>query len=402
MRNNLMRILSVILSLSIIFGTFAIQGSAATASELQQSINSLEAKSKELEKEIQALKGKIQDQQKLKSAIEEKIRVVQEQINLCNSEIYKINNKIAENNAEIKRLEKEIEADKYSFQKRLRAIYMSNSGSSIQILMGADNFSEYLQLTQLVSSVAARDKKLIEGLIADMKTIEEKQAENEKLLNDQLEIKNIVSQKQKELQAENASIQSVINSISSDQSELQSQNADIEKQIKEYKKTLDSMTSTNGTSFVYDGGDFLWPVPGHYTISAGFQSNDSVHRGHHNGIDIAGGGISGKPIIAISDGIVTKSNNSCPHNYKKYGSCGCGGGYGNYVTINHGTKDGKTYVVTYGHMSSTAVGTGTTVKKGQVIGYVGTTGWSTGYHLHFGISVNGVWRNPMNYYTKVK
>ena len=179
-------------------------------------------------------------------------------------------------------------------------------------------------------------------------------------------------------------------------------NASLEKQIKDYQKMLNSMASVGNTSFVYDGGDFLWPVPGYYMITAGFQSNDPIHKGSHNGIDIAGSGIAGKPIIAISDGIVTKANNSCTHNYKKYSSCGCAYGYGNYVTINHGTKDGKTYSVTYGHMTSTAVGVGATVKKGQTIGYVGTTGFSTGYHLHFAIAVNGVWRNPMNFYSKVK
>ncbi len=402
MRKISLRLLSVILALTVIFGTFYIQSSALTASQIRDNINDLEAQSKELEKEIKRLQGKINEQQKLKSTIEQKIAVVQQQINLCNNQINKINSSISANNAEIKKVNTEIEADKLSFKKRLRAIYMSNTGSNIQILLGADDFSEFLQLSQLTASVSARDKLLIEKLVESIKVLEEKQKENEKLLNEQVEIKKIVSQKQKELQSENNAIQSVINDIDSDQSKLENTNNNIEKQIKDYRNTLNSMTSTNGTSFVYDGGDFLWPVPGHYNISAGFQSNDAVHKGHHNGIDIAGGGISGKPIIAISDGIVTKSNNSCSHNYKKYGSCGCGGGYGNYVTINHGTKDGKTYVVTYGHMSSTAVGSGATVKKGQVIGYVGTTGWSTGYHLHFGISVNGVWRNPMNYYSKVR
>ncbi len=402
MRKNSLRILSVVLALTVLFTTIIIQSSALSASQIRNNISDLEARSKELEKDIKKLQGEINAQQELKRAIEKKIAVVQEQINICNNEIYKINSTIAANNAEIKKMNGEIEADKMAFKKRLRAIYMSNTGSKVQILLGADDFSEFLQLSQLTASVSARDKLLIEKLVENIKVLQAKQKENEKLLQEQVEIKNIVSQKQRELQSENNAIQSVINDIDSDQSKLESANKDIEKQIKDYQRTLNSMTTTNGTSFVYDGGDFLWPVPGHYNISAGFQSNDSVHRGHHNGIDIAGGGISGKPIIAISDGIVTKSNNSCSHNYKKNGSCGCGGGYGNYVTINHGTKDGKTYVVTYGHMSSTAVSKGATVKKGQVIGYVGTTGWSTGYHLHFGISVNGVWRNPMNYYSKAR
>ena len=400
MRKFTLRVVSVVMSVVVLSIAFTINGSALTASQIRDNISDLESQSKRLEKEIKQLQGKINAQEELKSALEQKIAVVQKQINICNAEMNKINGAISKNNAEIKKNNQQIEADKLEYKKRLRAIYMSNTGSNLQILLGADDFSEFLQLAQLTKSVSSRDKKLIEELVENIKRLEEKQKENEKLLQEQVEIKKIVSEKQQQLMSENNAIQSVINGIDADQSKLESANKNIENQIKAYRNTLNSMTSTNGTSFVYDGGDFLWPVPGYYNISAGFQSNDAVHRGHHNGIDIAGGGISGKPIIAISDGVVTRSNNSCPHNYKKNGSCGCGGGYGNYVTINHGTKDGKTYVVTYGHMSSTAVGSGATVKKGQVIGYVGTTGWSTGYHLHFGISVNGVWRNPMNYYSR--
>lgn len=399
MQKHFIRIVSFVMSVVLFATAFTVNGSALSASQIRDNISDLESQSKKLENEIKQLQGKINAQEELKSALEQKIAVVQKQINICNSVINKINSAISKNNAEIKKNNEQIEADKLEYKKRLRAIYMSNSGSNLQILLGAKDFADFLQLAQLTKSVSSRDKRLIEELVENIKRLEEKQKENEKLLNEQVEIKKIVTQKQQELQSENNAIQSVINDIDSDQSKLESTNANIEKQIKDYERTLNSMTSTGGTSFEYDGGDFLWPVPGYYYISAGFQSNDAVHKGHHNGIDIAGGGISGKPIIAISDGVVTKSNNSCTHNYKKNGSCGCGGGYGNYVTINHGTKDGNTYVVTYGHMSSTAVRTGATVKKGQVIGYVGTTGWSTGYHLHFGISVNGVWRNPMNYYS---
>lgn len=401
MRKPVFKLLSVILCAAIFIGMFSIMGSAATKSELQNSINALEKQSSALEKEIKELQGQINAQNKLKSAIEQKISVVQQQINLCNSEISKINSSISANNAEIEKKNKEIEADKLQFKKRLRAIYMSNTGSEVQILLGADDFSDFLQLSQLTASVSARDKLLMEKLTEAIDELNKKQEENNKLLMEQVEIKKVVDAKQKELQAENSKIQSVINEIDSDQSSLESQNAALEKQIKEYQKTLDSMVSAGGTSFVYDGGQFLWPVPGYYRISAGYHSNDSVHKGRHFGIDIAGSGISGKPIIAIADGIVTTSSNSCSHNYGKNRSCGCGGGYGNYVSINHGTFEGNTYVVTYGHMSSAAVGAGQTVKKGQVIGYVGSTGWSTGYHLHFGIAVNGSWRNPMNYYSKV-
>lgn len=401
MHKNLKRILAVILSVTAVATSMTVMNvsAALSKSELQSNINELEAKSKKLESEISGLQGQINAQEKLKSAIEQKIAVVQQQINLCNSEISKINSTIAANNAEIEKKNQEIEADKLSFKKRLRAIYMSNYDSNVKVLLGAENFSDFLQLSQLTASVSARDKLLIEQLVDAIKVLEKKQEENNKLLEEQVEIKKVIAEKQAELEKESNEIQSVINRIDADQSKLESDNAAIEKQIKDYQSALASQASAGNTSFVYDGGSFLWPVPSSQRITAGYQSNDSVHKGRHNGIDI--GASNGAPIIAVSDGVVVKSNNFCTHNYGKSGSCGCGGGYGNYVTINHGTKDGKTYVVTYGHMSSTAVSTGATIKKGQVIGYVGSTGWSTGFHLHFGMAVNGAWVNPMNYYRKV-
>ena len=401
MHKNLKRILAVILSVTAVATSMTVMNvsAALSKSELQSNINELEAKSKKLESEISGLQGQINAQEKLKSAIEQKIAVVQQQINLCNSEISKINSTIAANNAEIEKKNQEIEADKLSFKKRLRAIYMSNYDSNVKVLLGAENFSDFLQLSQLTASVSARDKLLIEQLVDAIKVLEKKQEENNKLLEEQVEIKKVIAQKQAELEKESNEIQSVINRIDADQSKLESDNAAIEKQIKDYQSALASQASAGNTSFVYDGGSFLWPVPSSQRITAGYQSNDSVHKGRHNGIDI--GASNGAPIIAISDGVVVKSNNSCTHNYGKSGSCGCGGGYGNYVTINHGTKDGKTYVVTYGHMSSTAVSTDATIKKVQVIGYVGSTGWSTGFHLHFGMAVNGAWVNPMNFYRKV-
>lgn len=387
MKKSIFRIFALMLCVVMSLTALSVNTSAATASQLRQNISNLEAKSKKLEKEIKNLQGQINSQNAVKAKLQEKINVIQQQINACNSEISKLNSEIDANN-------KEIAADRLAYKKRLRAIHTSNSKGGIQVLLGAKTFSEFLQLSQYTSAVSKRDQKLITRL-------EEKIKANQKLLDEQVEIRKTITAKQQELQSENNRIQSIINEIDKDQTKLEQDNKAVEKQIKAYNNTLNAMLSTGGTSFVYDGGAFIWPVPGHYNISAGWQSNDSVHKGRHYGIDIAGGGIAGKPIVAIADGVVTKSNNSCTHNYKKYGSCGCGGGYGNYVTVNHGTNGGNTYVATYGHMVRTAVSTGAVVKKGQTIGYVGTTGWSTGYHLHFGLSVNGSWRNPMNYFKRV-
>lgn len=140
---------------------------------------------------------------------------------------------------------------------------------------------------------------------------------------------------------------------------------------------------------------FAWPVPGFegmLSSSYGYRDFDSSN---HKGIDISGGGIAGAAIVAADSGVVVSTCNSCTHNYSKYSSCGCGGGYGNYVTIAH--NDG-TYSTLYGHCSSVIVTPGQSVTKGQTIAYVGTTGYSTGNHLHFEVHKNGVITDPMSYY----
>ena len=102
----------------------------------------------------------------------------------------------------------------------------------------------------------------------------------------------------------------------------------------------------------------------------------------------------GTTIVAAESGTVIASNNSCPHNWGKNGSCGCGGGYGNYVFIDHG--NGKLTI--YGHLTNAIVSTGQTVSKGQTIGYAGSTGNSTGPHLHFECQYYGVKYDPMSEY----
>ncbi len=403
MHKKILKSVSLVMAVVLVFtATFIIDAGAASKSELQNEISKLEQESKKLEAEIKKYQGKINEQQSLKNAIERKMANVQSQIDVCNRQIDSINEKIAENKAEIKENNKQIEADKLAFKKRLRAIYMSNPGSNVQILLGADDFSDFLQLSQLTASVSARDKKMIKELVAEIKKLEEKQEANKKLLEEQVDIKKTIDAKKAELAKEEGAIQSVINSIRKDQNEVKNENAEVEKELKQMQSELNAILNASGNgagNLVYDGGSFLWPTP---TVSR-ISSYYGWRWGRmHNGIDIANGNCWGDKIIAIADGVVTTYSNSCTHNYAKkpVRNC-CGSGYGNYVTINHGTRNGKTYVAYYAHMSKITVKLGQKVKKGQTIGYIGSTGRSTGAHLHFGIAVNGAWANPMSYYKKV-
>ena len=402
MLKKYIKIVSVLLIVSLFVTTFAsVDITAATQSEIQKEINELEKQSQKLEAEIKQLQGEINEQKKLKTTIENKMAVVQSQINACNKQINQINSQISANKAEIEKNNQQIEKDKLNFKKRLRAIYMSNTGSSVQILLGAEDFSQFLQLSQLTASVSAHDKKMIEELVQKIKQLQEKQKENEKLLEEQVAIKATIAEKQAELSREEKQIQSVINSIAADQKEVKDENAIVEKELKQMQNALNEILNAAGNAsgkVVYNGDDFIWPTP---TISRISSYYGPRWGRSHNGIDISNGTYGAK-VVAIADGVVTTYSNSCSHNYGKspLRTC-CGNGYGNYITINHGTKDGKTYVAYYAHLGSIVVSNGQSVKKGDIVGYVGSTGRSTGAHLHFGISVNGGWANPMSFYKKV-
>ncbi|MBR3909156.1 MAG: peptidoglycan DD-metalloendopeptidase family protein [Clostridia bacterium] len=403
MHKKILKSVSVLMAV-VLFLTafFVIDTGAASKSELQNEISKLEAESEKLEAEIKKYQGKINQQQSLKNAIERKMANVQSQIDVCNRQINSINEKIAANKAEIKENNKQIEADKLAFKKRLRAIYMSSPGSNIQILLGAEDFADFLVLSQLTASVSARDKKMIKELVKEIKKLEEKQEENKALLEDQVDIKKTIAAKKSELAKEESAIQAVINDIRKDQNEVKDENAEVEKELKQMQNELNAILNASGNwtgNLVYDGGSFLWPTP---TVSRISSYYGKRWGRMHNGIDIANGNCWGDKIIAIADGVVTTYSNSCTHNYgkKPVRNC-CGSGYGNYVTINHGSRAGKTYVAYYAHMAKITVKLGQKVKKGQIIGYIGSTGRSTGAHLHFGLAVNGAWVNPMSYYKKV-
>ena len=154
--------------------------------------------------------------------------------------------------------------------------------------------------------------------------------------------------------------------------------------------TATTTTTTTVTIPSPSPSGFVWPTPGFYYISSPFAQRWGTQ---HKGIDIGDAGIMGASVCASKAGTVTYVSNSCTHNYAKTSSCGCGGGYGNYVIIQH---DG-TYSTLYGHMTSASVSVGDYVQQGQVIGTVGSTGWSTGAHLHFEVRVNGKQQNPSDY-----
>ncbi|MBQ1507615.1 MAG: peptidoglycan DD-metalloendopeptidase family protein [Ruminococcus sp.] len=331
---------------------------------------------------------------------------------------------------------------------------MSGSASDLEIILGAKDFSDFVDKMTLVQTLSSYDKDLIddvneqlskisvqkEELETDKDELEEKQTtlqEDQQELNDLLEeneefLRNLYQSSEDAKKAiEGAAIESAdAESKIAAYYEAQKQKAALEAQAiaeslaaekakaleqasKKTEKTEEKATEpqeepeeetkpadsgsdesddSSGYTPAIPASGYTWPTPGYYWVISKWNEDRGSYN--HGAIDITGSGIMGALVVAAQSGTVIDTYNSCPHNYGKSGSCGCNGGFGNYVVIDHG--NGKSTL--YAHLTNGIVSPGQTVSQGQVIGFVGSTGWSTGAHLHFETRYYGVRYNPHDEY----
>ncbi len=387
-------VVSFVVTLSLVLTCFSANLLSAGAASYREKINELESKQAKVKEQINSLKSDIGDQEKLKDALQDEINTVQAQIDVYNGQLTEVENRLSEIEAQKEQKQNDLENTKQTFMTRLRAMYVSGDNSMLNVLLSANDFGDFLYRDQLLSSVTDHDNAIMEQLKADIKAVEELEAQANEEKQEIQSIKSEVDAKRAELGDRMKEMNAVI-------SELEGQKSGLEDQLDEYAAAIDEFeakiqaeaaaaaknnNSSASQSPSYSGGakpnagGWVWPCPGFYYIS----SYVGPRWGRtHNGLDIAGGSIYGKPIVAARAGTVIDAGwNS--------------GGYGNYVMINHG--DG--FITIYGHMSSVAAYNGQSVSAGQVIGYVGNSGRSTGPHLHFEVRLNGSVEDPLDYVSR--
>ena len=387
-------VVSFVVTLSLVLTCFSANLLSAGAASYREKINELESKQAKVKEQINSLKSDIGDQEKLKDALQDEIDTVQAQIDVYNGQLTEVENRLSEIEAQKEQKQNDLENTKQTFMTRLRAMYVSGDNSMLNVLLSANDFGDFLYRDQLLSSVTDHDNAIMEQLKADIKAVEELETQANEEKQEIQSIKSEVDAKRAELGDRMKEMNAVI-------SELEGQKSGLEDQLDEYAAAIDEFeakiqaeaaaaaknnNSSASQSPSYSGGakpnagGWVWPCPGFYYIS----SYVGPRWGRtHNGLDIAGGSIYGKPIVAARAGTVIDAGwNS--------------GGYGNYVMINHG--DG--FITIYGHMSSVAAYNGQSVSAGQVIGYVGNSGRSTGPHLHFEVRLNGSVEDPLDYVSR--
>ncbi len=375
----------------------------------------LQAQSDKYQQILEKTKENIADQEEYVKALVSKVQVLDDKIELSHQSINELNGKIQDKQAAIDDANKKIEDQMNTLRNRLRNIYMAGNTTDLEIIFGAKSFSDFLDKMELVEALSDYDNNLINSIKGDLENISKEKAELEKdmdsleaeeasLESDQQELNKILEEN-KELLAglyktsDKATSEIQNGALESDDiekaiSNYYAEKARLEAERAEQERNNNSNSGGSSSGTVHDDlevspSGFVWPCPGYYYLTS--EWNEDRGSYNHGAIDIADAGIMGADVVAAKEGVVIDSYNGCYHNWGKDGSCGCGGGYGNYVMIAH---DGGKMTV-YGHLSTTMVYTGQHVYQGQVIGFVGSTGHSTGAHLHFETRLNGVKYNPM-------
>ncbi len=353
----------------------------ANAETLSEKVQRLEKEKLALEAEIKENGTDIKKAQATKNAYAKKAEVERQQLELIGASIEATQAALNEKMLEIEQKILEIQGTKDRFETRITTIYMNKDRSGLSTLLAVKDFSEFLRVSENLQAIAKHDTELLAllreqqaalevmraNIEADLASLETQKAERERL-KAQYEQSMLKAQKE----ADAAAAEKAANEASY---------ANLLPQYEAALREWEAWVAQDSQGGEFVGGEFLWPVPGYTSISSGFGEKRLIYGKWdiHRGIDIPAP--AGTPVYAAATGKVS----TLGHHWT-YGKC---------VKISHGGG----VVSVYAHMSAIAAGfsDGDTVTKGQLIGYVGSTGNSTGNHLHFEVDKNGVAVNPYGY-----
>ena len=398
--------------LSLIVGLIPTKVSAATSKEIRKQLEALKAEKKELAEQIKEVRGlynanagEIDSLVSQKDAIDLEITLLHEQVDNINQQIAAYATLIADMQDDLDDAENRLQTLSEKNKERIRAMEEEGRLSYWAIIFKANDFADLLDRLDMIQEINAADRRRLAEISEAAKAVSDTQAElaqekdGLKTVREELGLAELELEEKRteadgiltELIAKGEEFELMLDESEAMQSDLMKEIAQKEKDLKaaEYKEwlatyvpptTRPSGTDTTPSNQAPSSSGWIKPLKS-YTITSAFGPRKHPVLGYermHEGVDMAAP--AGTPIYAAKSGKVTTAS------YQK-------GGAGNYVSINHG--DGFSSI--YMHMTRYIVSAGQYVEAGQVIGYVGSTGISTGNHLHFGIAYKGEYVNPMKY-----
>lgn len=355
----------------------------AQVKKYEDQISELERTQKALQEKISNVQSEADQTAEYKQNLDNLVYTLSQKIAISQSLLEELETRIEETKASIEEKETSIQETFEKFQERMRMSYEEGSVSYLSMLLGADSVSDFLSRMDRINSMLEYDKTMMDRYKAEKEDLEREQDNLEEsiaLQKSTLETMEADKAQNEQLSAQAASYyESLKDDEAAYLSQYEAAKAEEDKLDQELAAYLQNLQKQNSSQVTAEG-EFMWPLPvGQGYISCYFGESDPAGSPHY-AVDIA---IAyGTPIYASNDGTVLKAESHSS--------------YGYYVLIDHG--EGRSTL--YAHCSSLAAVAGQTVSKGQVIGYVGSTGFSTGNHLHFEFRINGNRTNPLNYVQK--
>ena len=406
-------VLAAVMLLGLISSALIIMVNAASSSEIKKELTGLRNQQAELKKERDALQAKIKENQSKTQTLVDKKSDIDQQINMTLATVDNLNKQVQQYSLLIANKQAELEASQAEEQRlneqyktRIRSMEETGNISYWAILFGANSFSDLLDKIDVIQEIAKADQLMLDKMKAVSEKIASERTELEQQLAELDATRDELDQQEQELEAPRAEqdvlLQDMLKAYEEMNADYEQNMADeaalsediakseaayyaaLSKEEAERIAALNRQNNNKGSNSNSSGstntGGWLYPLPYQcqVTDSYGYRIHPLTGKySWHNGVDFAAG--AGTAILATKSGTVTTA---------AYSSA-----WGYYVVINHG--DG--YSSLYAHQPSLSVSVGDYVTQGQTIGTVGSTGYSTGPHLHFTIYYNGADVNPFNY-----
>lgn len=401
---------------------------ATSVDDAKEEKSRLENRKQEAERTLRDLEQKKTDIVSYIKALDQKQKELEAEIDELNGEIDDANEQLAQTRTELEEA-KETVAEQYDIMKRrIKYMYENGSADYLEVFLGADSMADLLNQAEYMAKIAEYDNELLGRYEESQQKVEQKEAEIERqleelaVLAEELQVEKetneqLAADKKEQVEQYNALIAETDSEVTKYEAAIQEQDNVIDRLIEEQKRREEeqrkkeeeerrrqeqqrqqeqqnqqnqqnqnggsggsSNANANANGQALLNGGLIWPMPASTRITSGFGGREEVMSGsgtYHSGVDI--GVAYGSNIIAAASGTVVAAE----YNWSM----------GNYVLIDHGSN---IYTV-YMHSSKLLVSAGDYVNQGDVIALVGSTGLSTGPHLHFGLKINGSYVNPLNY-----
>ena len=365
---------------------------AVTQSELNASRNETDKKIEEAKEELEHIDAEKSDTLQQVESLITQISSAQSEIDELDTKISDMNTQIEEAQSKLNEKQEEYDGKEELLEKRLVAAYEAGETSYLDVLLSSSSLTDLISNYYMISEITQSDMELMEKI---QKEQEEIKTAKQTLETSKQELDSVRAQKQQkatELQNAKSQKDTYVAQLNEQEKNTQAELEQFEQDKRAIQAELERIArqeaANSGSSNVSNitnnpsSSGYIRPIVG-YSITCGWMGYSG-----HTGVDFSGSGISGKPILAAKAGTVVTSTalKYANGNYRSYGE---------YIVINH--HDGTMTLYAHGAPGSRLVSPGQSVSQGQQIMSVGTTGNSTGYHLHFEVRVNGRPVNPTPY-----